>query len=84
MFLSATVFLEFWKRHQYKLAYLWDLVDCYEEKDLVRPEYEQHVAKQSQNIERHQTEIYINSKDRITRTGLSVATVIFWVGLHGN
>lgn len=42
MYLTVTLFLEFWKRRQARLEYEWDLVDFEEEQQQlqIRPEFE--------------------------------------------
>ena len=73
------MFLEFWKRRQFELTYRWDLVDYDEERDLVRPEYEALVERERFNPATGRMETVMDPKDRVTRTGFSVVTVLFWV-----
>lgn len=73
------MFLEFWKRRQFHLAYEWDLVDYDEDSDLVRPEYEAQVTRERLNPVTQQMEPYLGMKQRYSRTALSLVTVIFWV-----
>lgn len=76
------MFLEFWKRRQFELAYQWDLVDYDEERDLVRPEYEAQIERERFNPATGKMETYMDPMDRLTRTGFSIVTVIFWVRLN--
>ena len=60
IFLTVTLFLEFWKRRQARLEYEWDLVD-FEEEQLqlqMRPEFEiqctnRRLNKITQVLRRH-------------------------------
>ena len=72
------MFLEFWKRHQFELTYRWDLVD-HEEKNLVRPQYEALVERERFSPATGRMETAMDPKDRVTRNGFSVVTVLFWV-----
>nr|CAB3221917.1 anoctamin-5 [Phallusia mammillata] len=79
MSLWATMFLELWKRKQFRLAYDWDLVDYDEDRDLIRPEFEAQVTRERLNPITGQREPYLSAKDRYTRACLSITTVFFWV-----
>lgn len=81
MSLWATMFLEFWKRRQFRLAYEWDLVDYDEERDLVRPEFEAQVTNMRFNPITQRKEPYLKNKERFSRTAFSLVTVLFWVSL---
>ena len=73
------MYLEFWKRQQFRLSYEWDLVDYDEESDLIRPEFEAVVKTERLNPVTRQKEPYLGDKQRYSRTALSLVTVIFWV-----
>jgi len=73
------MFLEFWKRKQFRLAYDWDLVDYDEERDLIRPEFEARVRKQRLNPITGKLEPYLDAKQRYSRACFSFITVFFWV-----
>lgn len=79
LFHVATMFLEFWKRQQFKLSYDWDLVNYDEEADLVRPEYEAVVTSKRINPVTLQEEPYMEQRHKYSRLALSVSTVLFWV-----
>ncbi|CAK8678217.1 unnamed protein product [Clavelina lepadiformis] len=79
MSLWATMFLEFWKRRQFKLSYDWDLVDYDEERDLVRPEFEAQVTRERLNPVTGQKEPFLSTGDRYSRTAFSFVTVLFWI-----
>ena len=49
MALWASLFIEFWKRRQYKLAYEWDLTDMEGDVEPVRPQYRAKAKKLREN-----------------------------------
>lgn len=65
---TVTLYLEFWKRRQARLAYEWDLVDFEEEQQLLqlRPEYETKCTKMRKN--------YI--------TKVTATQMLLWGGKH--
>lgn len=75
------MFLEFWKRQQFKLSYDWDLVNYDEEADLVRPEYEAVVTTERINPVTLQKEPYLAVRQKYSRIALSISTVLFWVSV---
>ncbi|XP_077971409.1 anoctamin-5-like isoform X2 [Styela clava] len=79
MSLWATMFLEFWKREQFRLSYEWDLVDYDEEQDLIRPEFEAVVKKERLNPVTQQKEPYLDARTKYSRVAFSLVTVIFWL-----
>ncbi|XP_023649648.2 anoctamin-5 isoform X2 [Paramormyrops kingsleyae] len=79
----VTLYLEFWKRRQARLAYEWDLVDFEEEQQLLqlRPEYETKCTKMRTNYITMEMEPYLPLTKKCTLTFLSSATVLFWIAL---
>ena len=75
----ATLFLEAWKRRQFKLNYEWDLVDYDEERDMIRPEFEAKVTRERINPITKKMEPFLSARDRCTRVCFSAVTVFFWV-----
>ena len=81
MSLWATLFLEFWKREQFRLSYEWDLVDYDERRDLIRPEYEARVYRSRLNPVNQQLEPHLDPITRYSRSTFSIVTVLFWIAV---
>lgn len=79
MSLWATMFLEFWKRKQFRLSYEWDLVDYDEDRDLIRPEFEAQVTRERINPVTLQKEPYLGTRQKFSRVAFSLVTVLFWI-----
>ncbi|KAM4619256.1 anoctamin-5 [Polymixia lowei] len=79
----VTLFLEFWKRRQARLAYEWDLVDFEEEQQQLqlRPEYESKCTNRRLNRVTQEMEPYLPITSKCARTCLSGATVVLWISL---
>ncbi|KAH0620837.1 hypothetical protein JD844_021656 [Phrynosoma platyrhinos] len=80
--LSATVFLEFWKRRRAVLTYDWDLIDWEDEEEELRPQFE---AKYSQ-VERvnpitGKPEPFQPFPDKLSRLMVSVSGIFFMISL---
>ena len=76
---AATLFLEFWKRRQYKLNYEWDLVRYNEQNSLIRPEFEAKVTRERVNPVTKKNEPYLSPTDNVKRMAFSSISVFFWV-----
>ncbi|XP_029904048.1 anoctamin-5b isoform X2 [Myripristis murdjan] len=79
----VTLFLEFWKRRQARLAYEWDLVDFEEEQQQlqIRPEFEAKCTDKRLNRITQEMEPYLPLTSKCVRFCVSGATVIFWLSL---
>ncbi|KAM3877047.1 anoctamin-5b [Diretmus argenteus] len=79
----VTLFLEFWKRRQARLAYEWDLVDFEEEQQQlqIRPEFEIKCTNKRLNRITQEMEPYLPITSKCARFCISGTTVIFWMSL---
>ena len=77
--LTATTFMEFWKRRQFELNYKWNLIEYDEETDEVRPEFAQAAPKKKFNPVTMKMEPYLPKKDRFKRFMVSWTSLVFWV-----
>nr|KAF6342460.1 anoctamin 5 [Pipistrellus kuhlii] len=79
----VTLFLEFWKQHQARLEYEWDLVDFEEEQQQLqlRPEFEAMCKKKKLNPVTQELEPHMPLKNRVPWYFLSGATVTLWMSL---
>ncbi|CAK6449283.1 unnamed protein product [Pipistrellus nathusii] len=79
----VTLFLEFWKQHQARLEYEWDLVNFEEEQQQLqlRPEFEAMCKKRKLNPVTQELEPHMPLKNRVPWYFLSGATVTLWMSL---
>eukprot|EP00064_Thunnus_orientalis_P009062 superscaffoldBa00001127_g9085 len=78
--ISATVFLEFWKRRRAVLAYDWDLIDWEEEEDEIRPQFEaKYSKKERMNPISGKPEPYQAFTDKYSRLIVSASGIFFMI-----
>ena len=79
MSLWAVLFLEFWKRRQFKLAYEWDLTDLDEDAEPVRPQYRakaEAIGVERSNPVTLKKEKYVPMQKKIPAKLISWITII--------
>ncbi|XP_067946749.1 anoctamin-4-like isoform X2 [Watersipora subatra] len=77
MALWTTFFMEFWKRHQARLQYDWDVADFEENEQNIRPEYQAVVVSKKKNPITHDYEPHMPSLERCLRFVPSIISIFF-------
>lgn len=84
MSLWTALFLEFWKRRQFQLAYDWDLTDIDEDAEAVRPQYRARASDKNFGVSRSnpvtlKKEMYIPLSKKVPRFIASMLVLAFWI-----
>jgi len=79
MSLWATLFLELWKRRQFKLNYEWSLADYDASYEVIRPEYGGAVRRKRVNPVTRKEEPFLSAKGKCLRSSISGVTIVFSV-----
>lgn len=80
-FITATIYLELWKRRQARLAWRWDLNNGNIEEEGIRPEYEAKAKQYRISPITKEREPRLSQKDQISRYSLSLATIVAIVSI---
>ena len=81
MSIWAVFFLEFWKRKQITLAYLWHTMDFEEEEEKPRPEFLATVTTLRHNPVTGKMEPYLPPTQKVPRLAGAAAVVLFFIVL---
>ncbi|XP_068587448.1 anoctamin-6 [Cebidichthys violaceus] len=80
MSIWVTLFLEFWKRYQAELEYMWDTVEFLEQEEPPRPEYEAKCIYERKNpITGVKESVPYTACGRCVRVSIGIGTVLFWI-----
>ncbi|XP_049892464.1 anoctamin-6 [Epinephelus moara] len=80
MSIWVTLFLEFWKRYQAELEYMWDTVEFLEQEEPPRPEYEAKCIYERKNpVTGIKEKVPYTACGRCFRVSIGISTVLFWI-----
>ncbi|XP_029318253.1 anoctamin-6 [Cottoperca gobio] len=80
MSIWVTLFLEFWKRYQAELEYMWDTVEFLEQEEPPRPEYEAKCIYERKNtVTGVKEKVPYTACGRCVRVSIGIGTVLFWI-----
>ncbi|XP_068442664.1 anoctamin-6 [Clinocottus analis] len=82
MSIWVTLFLEFWKRYQAELEYMWDTEEFLEQEEPPRPEYEAKCIYERKNpVTGVKEKVPYTACGRCLRLSVGFGTVLFWIFL---